>query len=335
MVNLVKKINIFVFLLFVCSFFGLANLQADTMRSASLTVQQINDTDFSVVWRVPSQGNNKHLALKLVLPEDVTLTSAKTGSYFKGSFIESFKASRPLGLKGFTVKVEGPGLTSADVITRFVDVNGDVVTTVLNSSNKEFTLQGDEKKDRLALSYIILGFEHILIGLDHLLFITCLIYISRTRKKLLFTITGFTVAHSVTLIGSALGFINFAGPPVEASIALSILFLALEIYKNKSNSLTLRYPVLVSSSFGLLHGFGFASVLGDIGLPSEEKVLALLYFNVGVEFGQIFFVAILFGLYLLATFMFKKLTADKIRLFVAYSVGTLALFWLLQRLSMF
>ncbi len=333
MVKLNKKIKLFALLL-VSFFANTMLLNADASRSGSLTLTALNETDFSVVWKIPALGNAP-MRLSLELSEDTKVITPKTSDFFRGSFVENYTASRPTGLDGINIKIDGNGLASADIIVRIIDVKGNVITKMLNASEREFTLKGDEKQERMSLSYIILGFEHILIGLDHLLFIACLIYISRTRKKLLLTITGFTIAHSVTLIVSSMGYVNFPGPPVESSIALSIIFLAVEIAKNRKNSLTLKYPIAVSSSFGLLHGFGFASVLGDIGLPSEEKVLALLYFNVGVEIGQLFFVACLMAIFFMLRLVFKKLTQDKLRLFVAYTAGALSMMWLLERLSMF
>jgi hydrogenase/urease accessory protein HupE len=191
-----------------------------------------------------------------------------------------------------------------------------------------------------AMTYIVLGIEHILIGLDHLLFVACLVYISGSRKKLFFTITGFTLAHSITLFLSANDFVTIAIEPVEVVIALSIIFLAWEIAKNRQQSLSLRYPVLVSSSFGLLHGFGFAAVLSDIGLPESEKLWALLSFNIGVELGQLVFVLGLFMLvkilsYFYQFFRHKVLTLSMLRIPISYFCGTLATLWFLERLLAF
>jgi len=190
------------------------------------------------------------------------------------------------------------------------------------------------------ITYIELGFEHILIGLDHLLFVACLVYISGSRKKLFFTITGFTLAHSITLFLSASNIVTIPIAPVEAVIALSIIFLAWEIAKNRQQSLSLRYPVLVSSSFGLLHGFGFAAVLSDIGLPETERLMALLSFNIGVELGQLAFVLALFILVKLASWLYlwmqdKPLTLPMLRLPISYLCGITATFWFIQRLTAF
>jgi hydrogenase/urease accessory protein HupE len=189
----------------------------------------------------------------------------------------------------------------------------------------------------VAFEYTRLGIEHIWLGLDHLLFVACLLFIARTPRRLLITITGFTAAHSLTLILSILSWVRLPVPPVEAAIALSILFLVCEIARPLANSWTWRHPVLVSSLFGLLHGFGFASVLRDIVLPQTQLPAALLTFNLGVEIGQLLFVAACLLLYAGA----KRLLPHWQRLprlphyLACYPVGTLASFWLFDRLSGF
>ena len=158
-----------------------------------------------------------------------------------------------------------------------------------------------EEVTTVAVQYTWLGMEHIWIGFDHLLFVLCLIWIAGSLRRILITITGFTLAHSVTLALSALQIVVLPVPPIEAVIALSVLFLATEIARGEggfngakgangaSGALTWRYPIAVSSTFGLLHGLGFAAVLNEIGLPQTELVTGLVFFNVGVEIGQVVF----------------------------------------------
>ncbi len=180
--------------------------------------------------------------------------------------------------------------------------------------------------------------RHILGGYDHLLFVACLIFIARSPRRILVTITGFTIAHSITLALSTLEWVRVPVPPVEVVIALSIVFVAREIAREKRDSLTWRYPIAVSSSFGLLHGFGFAAVLRDIGLPQIELPTALLFFNLGVEVGQIIFVT---GLLIVALGGARILRLGqaashrRLEQFVAYGVGCMAVFWTFERLSIF
>lgn len=182
--------------------------------------------------------------------------------------------------------------------------------------------------------YSVLGIEHILIGWDHLLFLLCLIFIAGSFKRILITISGFTVAHSLTLVLTTLGLIRLPIAPVEAGIALSILFLATEIIRDRRDTLAWRYPVAVSTLFGFIHGFGFASVLQEIGLPRNDLGLSLLFFNIGVEVGQILFVAAV-----MATFaMFKRVKAVPlagIQAVIVYGAGSLAAFWTIERVSGF
>jgi len=167
--------------------------------------------------------------------------------------------------------------------------------------------------------------------------------IAGTGRRILITITGFTIAHSITLALSALGLVRVPIPAVEAAIALSIVFLAVEIVRGDQNSLTYRYPIAVAASFGLLHGFGFAAVLGETGLPQTEIPAALLFFNLGVELGQILFVVAVISAYqairVTARLLFDcEISLDRLRnleMPAAYAVGILASFWMIQRISTF
>ena len=165
--------------------------------------------------------------------------------------------------------------------------------------------------------------------------------IAGTWRRILVTITGFTIAHSITLTLAALELIRLPVPPIEATIALSILFLAREIAHERRDTLTWRYPIAVSGSFGLLHGFGFASALQDIGLPQTEIPAALLAFNVGVEIGQILFVASMIGIVWLAKRLLRTFhihSIDDIRRLekpIAYGVGGITMMWTVERVMVF
>jgi hydrogenase/urease accessory protein HupE len=195
----------------------------------------------------------------------------------------------------------------------------------------------------VARDYLRLGVRHILEGYDHLLFLACLLLIAGTGRRIFITITGFTLAHSITLALSALGVVHVPIPPVEAAIALSIVFLAVEIVRGNENSLTYRYPIAVASSFGLLHGFGFAAALAETGLPQVEIPAALLFFNLGVELGQILFVIGVVVLFQLIRLAARALGDDDLSVRAlkplqtpaAYAVGILACFWMIQRVATF
>jgi hydrogenase/urease accessory protein HupE len=201
-------------------------------------------------------------------------------------------------------------------------------------------------RGRVARDYLLLGIEHIIGGLDHLLFVLGLLVIARTPKRILLTVTGFTLAHSITLSLSALGMLSLPIVPVEAAIALSILFLAHEISQQQKGSLTYRYPLLISFGFGLLHGLGFASALGEIGLASNEVLVSLLFFNLGVEAGQVLFILAVGALVLMLQRVLRKMPvpqedasggvmAQRIDLLAAYVIGVPSAYWLIERVAQF
>jgi hydrogenase/urease accessory protein HupE len=310
------------------------NTVADDLRPVSLNIKQISKNNFKAIWKIPSK-NSKRMRLDLAFDKSTIIDGPIKKYSYGNAFIEEIHLKRDLGLTGLVVKVNGLERYSIDVLLRITDLEENTLTSIINNDKKFYEVKGEISKNYNTLAYIKIGVEHILIGLDHLLFIACLIFVCSTKKKLFLTITGFTLSHSITLILSSMGILNIALPPVEAVIALSILFLALEIVKNNKQSLTFKYPVLVSSVFGLLHGFGFASVLSDIGLPSKQKVLALLYFNIGVEIGQILFVAFLFLIFLMASKLFKNLERDNYSKLIGYFSGTTSIIWLITRLQSF
>jgi hydrogenase/urease accessory protein HupE len=336
----IKRLLRFTLLLPLLTFFC-SQVLADDMRPASLTITATSDTDFDVVWKVPLR-NGKKEKISFVLPKNSQQLGLTRKHVVNNAYIEYSRFHRAAGLSGMMLSIDGIERSKGDILVRIIAVNKDTLTTILNVDTPEYLIKKVVSLSTFdtAITYIEIGIEHILIGLDHLLFVACLVYISGTRKKLLYTITGFTIAHSITLFLSATNVMVIPIEPVEAVIALSIIFLAWEIAKNKQHSLSLRYPVLVSSSFGLLHGFGFAAVLSDIGLPETEKSLALLSFNIGVELGQLIFVLALFLLVKFASVLYKWLqhkpfTLPMLRLPISYLCGITATFWLIERFAAF
>lgn len=242
----------------------------------------------------------------------------------------------PQGLAGELRLIYPGSAPSVPGLVRIIWASGESRSLVLKPGETRVTLPQPESRAGVAGQYLRLGIEHILTGFDHLLFLVCLLWLAGGLRRILLTITGFTLAHSVTLALSALGWVQVAVPPVEAAIALSIVFLAVEIYKGPRDTLSWRYPAAVSSSFGVLHGFGFAAVLGQIGLPQTELVTGLLFFNLGVEIGQLIFVpgAILLYIILRKAWAHMRLRADApviARHASASIVGTLASYWLVER----
>jgi hydrogenase/urease accessory protein HupE len=187
-------------------------------------------------------------------------------------------------------------------------------------------------------AYVQHGIEHILFGFDHLLFVLALILIVRSRRALLWTITAFTLAHSITLSLATLGVVHVPGPPVEAMIAVSIMLLACEIVRLRRGqiSLTSRWPWIVAFSFGLLHGFGFASALTDIGLPQGDIPLALFSFNIGVEIGQLMFIGVVLAtLACLKRIGIPEAITRAATPVATYAIGSTAAFWFVGRIAGF
>ncbi len=248
-------------------------------------------------------------------------------------------------LSGRVVGIEFPIINpSLSTLYKIRLANGEEHLRILKPSETEWTVPDAEERFAVATEYTWLGVEHIWIGIDHLLFVACLLFIARTPRRLLITITGFTVAHSITLALSALDVVRIPTPPVVAAIALSVVFMAWEIVKGDERSLAHRFPVAVSSSFGLLHGFGFAAVLRDIGLPQTELPTALLFFNVGVEIGQILFVfALLAAYFLLKPIMARLLLSARdgevhwatATVPASYVIGGIASYWMIDRITGF
>jgi len=307
------------------------------LRPAYLELQAISNETFSVLFKIPGRGQEKRLALYLQLPEDVETVSPVKTSFTGRAFIERSTIRREGGLGGAEIKINGLSQTLTDVLVRIKHYEGYVRTARLTPKSPSFIVEATQNKYDIAKTYLSLGVEHILLGIDHLLFLVCLLIIAGTGRRILITITGFTVAHSITLILSALNVVNIPVPPVEAVIALSIVFVASEIAKGFRESFTYKYPILVASSFGLLHGFGFASALKEIGLPQTEIATSLLFFNVGVEIGQLLFIFVFILLLLFCKNVFNKPISyfTNFEKPAAYVIGSLASFWMIQRIYSF
>lgn len=251
------------------------------------------------------------------------------------------------GLPGRQFTLEYPQFNpSLATFYRLQTLEGEVSSTILAPNEEVWTVPAAMTRGRVARDYLVLGVEHIIGGLDHLLFVLGLLVIARTARRILAAVTGFTLAHSITLSLSSLGLIDIPIVPVEAAIALSILFLAHEISRRQSDSLTYRYPMLVSFGFGLLHGLGFASALGEIGLARNEVFTSLLFFNLGVEAGQVLFILAVVGLVVSvrrlargrlapAAHGAEATTTRRLDLAAAYVIGVPSAYWLIERVAQF
>jgi len=318
---------------------GLAAAQqvsADEIRPALLDIKEQNTGLFVVTWKVPMRGD-RVLSITPRLPESLELVGSPTVQDVPGARVEhtTYKSNGE-SLTGQTIAIEGLSEVQTDVLLLVQLQNGNQHSAILRPVSAEFTIPLEASKLKIAGDYWRMGTIHILEGMDHLLFVLALLLIVNGFRQLLKAVTAFTVAHSITLALATLGVIHLPPAPTEAIIALSILFLAAEIV-HKHNGIigvTERWPWLIAFLFGLFHGLGFAGALSEIGVPQTEVPLALLMFNVGVETGQLLFVAVVLSL--IALLKRLPLTAPAGAWRVApYMIGSLAAFWTIQRVTSF
>ncbi|WP_247743607.1 HupE/UreJ family protein [Shimia sp. R10_1] len=281
------------------------------------------------------------MAIDPSLPESCAPIARPEPNFDGAAWISSWVVDCPTGIAGETVTIDGLAAQRTDVLLRIEPLERSPLTIRLTPENPTHVIVEDASKLAVFGSYASLGFDHILEGWDHLLFVFALVLLIHDVRRLIAAITAFTVAHSVTLALASLGYINVPGPPVEAVIALSIVFMAAEILKCDRRRLAVRAPWLISFSFGLLHGLGFAGALSDIGLPDQDIVIALLAFNVGVEAGQLAFVSVILllmaiGRRLVASVPGQGATVTGLaHQTVSYAVGGIATFWVVERVMAF
>ena len=318
--------------------------QAHDARPNYVQITETETNTFSVSWKVPASMPGGALPYP-TLPEGCAAERQPAWQQAGAEYVGQQVFQCQQGLSGRVVGIEFPIINpSLSTLYRIRLANGEEHLRILKPSETEWTVPDAENRFAVAAEYTRLGIEHIWIGIDHLLFVACLLFIARTTRRLLITITGFTVAHSITLALSTLDLVRIPTPPVEAAIALSVVFMAWEIAKGNQNSLTHRFPVAVSASFGLLHGFGFAAVLRDIGLPQTELPTALLFFNVGVEIGQVLFVLALVAAFLVLRPAFVRLLRSardstvhwsSLTVPASYVIGAVASMWMIERVAGF
>lgn len=326
-----KILKIFALLFFISA---ASSLVAHEVRPAYLQITETKNNTYKVFWKVPTIRTAES-DINPIFPKEYTLEQRGMPQTRKNSTIYAFTLMGSESLAGKQITIEGLSESGIDALINIEYANGDKASLLVQPGNNTGIIPGKTEKSQVIKTYTILGVEHILFGIDHLLFVLALIIITKGFTKILKTITAFTLAHSITLSMAVLGYANLPGPPVEAIIALSIVFLAAEILKNINGeqTLTSKKPWLVAFSFGLLHGFGFAGALAEVGLPQSEIPLALAFFNVGVELGQIGFVML--ALLLIRLLSLKKNWPVVIRKFPAYAIGSIAMFWMIERIAGF
>lgn len=310
---------------------------AHEIRPAYLQVREVEPNVYDFLWKTPARGEMR-LALNIIQPKECVDASEPRVTPVDGAVIQRWRATCEGGLVGKTIAVENLSQTLTDTILRFEPLDGAPKTFRITPDDPTITIPDRQPWTDVAATYFWLGVEHILLGFDHLMFVLALLLLVRDVKRLTGAITAFTIAHSLTLAGTTFGWVKLASGPVEATIALSIMFVAVEIMRVRAGrqSLTANLPWLASFAFGLLHGFGFAGALREIGMPEDAAPLALLFFNLGVEAGQLAFIAaVLAVMFLWRRFAPAGLNTPQVAAYgwraPVYLIGVTAAYWFIER----
>jgi hydrogenase/urease accessory protein HupE len=315
--------------------FAVSPVSAHEARPAYLEIKETAPGRFNVLWRTPVLSGMR-LPIVLTFPADVANVREPVVQELADSLVERrWIDAGPNGLAGRRIEFVGLQLTITDVLVRVEMLDGRTWTTIARGSQPWVEIAPSQSALEVVGTYVLEGIRHILFGADHLLFVLGLLLIVDGGWMLLKTVTTFTVAHSITLAVATLGYADIPALPLNAAIALSILFLGPEIVRSwrGETSFTIRHPWVVAFAFGLLHGFGFATALTSAGLPRSELPAALVSFNVGVELGQLAFIGLVIGM----ERSFRALQINWPRwaqMLPGYAVGALGAFWTLQRVAL-
>ncbi len=306
--------------------------KAHEIRPAYLEISQLGPDRYDVLWRTPL-FSGKRLPVALRFPDGVRDATEPREQFLPDSVVERRVVEAPDGLAGKRIDIVGLQATITDALVRIELEDGVRSTTLVRPSRPWISIPASQSPVEVFLVFVQQGVEHILFGLDHLLFIAALMLVVRDWRMLVKTITAFTVAHSITLSLATFKIVVPATAPVEAMVALSIVLAASEAIRLEQgrSSLTTQWPWIVAFAFGLLHGFGFAGALIEIGLPPDDVPLALLAFNIGVEIGQLLFVAALLAVVFAARAVFT--IPRRAPVAAAYAIGTIAALWSVERIS--
>jgi len=315
-----------------------APASADDFRPAYLQLGQTGADRYDVLWKVPALDENRLMKVRPEFPPGTTVVSPLRTSFAGGAAVQRWQIQVAGGLEGKTIEFPGLAETRIDVLARLTRADGSVQLGRIMAFDPQFVVKSTPGAFEVVQTYTVLGIEHILTGFDHLCFVLALVLLVSGHRRLFWTVTAFTLAHSLTLALATLGLIHVPRPPVEATIALSIVFVASEIIQKHRGreGLAARQPWLVAFTFGLLHGLGFAGALAEVGLPQNSIPLALLFFNIGVEFGQLSFIAAV----LAVARLMSHIAAGRVELrrlapVPAYMIGGIASYWAIERISNF
>ena len=336
MTSVLRRLMIFGWMLFAVALPALA----DEFRPAYLQLRQVDATGYEVLWKVPALDETTTLSVVPIFPASARALTPVHSSYAAGTAVQRWRVEVDGGLADKAIAFSNLSAARIDVLVRLERADGSVQLGRVLPLDPRFVVTASPDAFEVVQTYTVLGIEHILTGFDHLLFVLALVILVKGVRRLIATVTAFTVAHSLTLVAATLGWVHVPGPPVEAAIALSIMFVAAEIVHSRQgmNGLTERFPWIVAFTFGLLHGFGFASALSEGGLPQTAIPVALLFFNVGVEIGQLLFIAFVFAAIALARQALRRFAMPQPAWswrVSPYAIGSVAAFWAIQRIVAF
>lgn len=300
---------------------------AHEVRPGYLQATETESASFEVLWKQPVLGDRR-LPLEPRFPADCTLLNRAATEYTGAALVDRIQLG--CDLRSGELGIDGLERTLTDVLVTIDYLGDDEITVLLRPESPTMSL---DDPTPAAFAYLRLGVEHLVFGIDHVLFVLALFLLIREIRPLVLTITAFTVAHSVTLAMTVLGWVSLPGIPVEACIALSILFVARELVIDDPDSLARRRPYLVAFAFGLLHGFGFAGALEEIGLPDDDLALALFLFNLGIELGQLVILALAGGLVWLTRKLLSEGTPPWAQGAATWSLGAVSGMWFIERLA--
>ena len=322
----------------ICGLFTGPSVFAHEVRPAYLQLRQTTAETYDVLWKVPGRGQDLRLSIYVELPKNCRNESQPRGAFGDNAFTEQWGIKCANGLIGNSIRINGLKATMTDVLVRIERLDGTTQIARLTPGAPTFVVAVAPGATQVGKTYLLLGIEHILTGWDHLLYILAMLLLVKGWKRVAATMSAFTATHSLTLTAAALGWVNVPQRPIEACIALSILFVTSEIVReqNGNSGLTTRWPWAISLTFGLLHGFGFAGALAEVGLPQKAIPIALLFFNLGVEVGQLIFVVGVLTIALLARQASRRITVPRPNWswrVPPYAIGAVAAFWFLQRIA--
>jgi hydrogenase/urease accessory protein HupE len=314
--------------------------RADEFKPGYLQLTQIDHETYDVLWKIPAIDEFTTLKVKPQFPDGTEALTELRSTFSRGVTVQRWRIRVPDGLDGRAILFSQLSATRIDVLARVVRLDGTVQLERILPVSARFVVRPSPGRLEVVRTYTVLGIEHILTGFDHLLYVFAMLILVSGWRRIVVTMSAFTATHSLTLTAATLGWVHVPQPPVEACIALSIIFVAREIVQARRGraGLTARWPWAVSFTFGLMHGFGFAGALAQVGLPVGAIPAALLFFNVGVELGQLIFVAsvlasIAAGRSLAQRFQLRQ--PDWLWRVAPYAIGCLASFWLVERVAAF